>query len=191
MESADHHLPSATPLPPSRFTSRHVLRVLAAVLLVSATIYSVKIWKLDGQQLNSHRKQDLLAISPVFLFGAILWWYASRKIDEIARPIFRNKSDSAADPRVDLRNVCWLAASMVSGFVGLAAIVVGGTFALHGNDLRKAMPDFFSKLEQRLPKIQGLETTPAPIIWAGVLLVGIAVLALMLAMRRKVRPAKA
>ncbi|HVU37001.1 MAG TPA: hypothetical protein VHC95_01565 [Opitutales bacterium] len=193
MEPADDIPPSATPAQPrpTRFTSRHVLRMLAAVLLVSATIYTIKVWKLDGQLLTTHRQQDLLAISPVFLFGAILWWYAGRKMDEISRPLFRNRSDSPTDARVDLRNVCWLVLSIVSGFVGMAAIIVGGTFALHGKELHAAMPDFFNKLEQRVPKIQGLEATPAPIIWAGALLVGVAALALGLAMRRQARAAKA
>lgn len=179
-------LPPAQPQRTTRrLSSKHVLRTLAVILMASALAYVGKVLKLDSERLVTHSKDDLLAVAPIFLFGVILWWYAGRKVAELSRPLFRAPGDSATEARVDMRNFFWLGASLISGVVGLGAIIVGMTFLRFGKDLRMAMPDFFEKLEQSMPQVQKLEVTPAPVITAGILLVVIAILALVLAMRRR------
>ncbi len=130
MEPVDDILiPSAQPKRPTRrVTSKHVLRVLALILMAAALAYAGKVLKLDSERLVTHSKEDVLAVAPIFLFGVILWWYAGRKVDELSRPLFRAASDPATEARVDLRNFFWLGASLMSGVVGFGAIIVGLTF---------------------------------------------------------------
>ncbi len=188
MEPVDDILLPPPPAPaPSqkRLRSRHILRVLAVLLVGVAVYYCMKMVAIERASLNQHRLRDALSIAPVFLFAGLLWWYAGRRVDELSRPLFRGKGDASTDVRVDFRNVVWLVTSFVSGFVGLTAITIGAVFATHINDLKKVMPDFFDQLEQRLPQMRMLEKSPSPMIWSGVVLVVIAVLAMALAGRRR------
>ncbi len=57
----------------------------------------------------------------------------------------------------------------------------------YGKDLKNAMPEFFDKLQQSMPQVQKLEATPTPVIMAGVMLVVIAGLTFVLALRRRTR----
>lgn len=187
MEPVDDILIPQPKRPASRLASKHVLRVLAVILMAAALAYMGKVLNLDSEKLVSHSQEDLLAIAPIFLFGVLLWWFAGRKVDELSRPLFRGKQDAPTDTRVDVRNIFWLGASLLSGLVGMGAIIIGTTFLRYGSDLKRAMPVFFQKLEQGLPQIQRLEARPLPLILAGGGLVVFSLAMLALAMRRPSR----
>jgi hypothetical protein len=169
---------------PRRLTSKHILRVLAVILMAAALAYLGKVLKLDSERLVSHSRDDLQAVAPIFLFGALLWWYAGRS-GELTRPLFRSPGDPATEPRVDWCNFFLLGASLVCGVLGLGTVIVGLTFLRYGTDLRKAMPVFFAQLEKSLPFASKLEANPMPVVLSGVVLVVVAVAAYLLAARRR------
>ncbi len=186
MEPKDDILiPPTAPRSSRRMRSKHILRILAVLMMAAALGYADKILHLYGVATAAHRRAELLPAISIFLFGILLWWYAGRKLDEFSRPLFRNKNDAVADMRVDLRNVFWLGASLVSGFVGLSAVIIGWVFVRHGEQLRKVLPSFFANLEKRLPPVRQLEVAPEPLILTGVFLVVLAGVTLALAMRRR------
>jgi len=186
MEPKDDILiPPAPPSASRRLRTKHILRVLSVLIIAAALAYAGRVLNIDRMATPAHRRADLLPVVPILLFGILMWWYAGRKLDELSRPLFRSKSDSAEDVRMDLRNVFWLGASLVSGFVGLTAVIIGCVFVQHGEQLRKALPDFFANLEKRLPALRHLEVSPSPMIITGVLLVVLAGVTLGLAMRRR------
>ncbi len=170
-----------------RLTSKHVLRALAVILMVASLAYMGKVLKIDGEKLVSNRKEDMLAIAPFFLFGVLLWWYAGRRVDELARPLFRDKSDAPSAVRVDMRTILWLTTSLVSGLAGFSAVIIGVVFSRYAADLKKTMPVFFDKLERGLPQVQQLEAKPMPLIITGVALIVVSLVAVALATRQSRR----
>jgi len=154
--------------PSRRLSSKHILRVLAVLLVAAALAYADKILKLDSAATVARRRADVLPVIPIFLFGILLWWYAGRKMD-----------------RLELRNVFWLSTSLISGFVGLSAVTIGWIFLRYGEQLHRKLPSFFEDLENRLPTLRHLEASPGPLIATGILLVVLAGVALALAKRRR------
>ncbi len=185
MEPNDDILTPPTPPQQRRIRPKHVMRCMAVLLMAAALGYADKVLKIDSTAAPTVRRLDLLSTLPVFLFGILLWWYAGRKLDEFSRPMFRSRQDSATDVRVDVRNFFWLGASLMSGFVGLSAVIIGLVFAWQGKEIRKVLPVFFDNLEKQLPQLKSLETAPAPLIMIGALLVLVAGVTLALAMRRR------
>jgi hypothetical protein len=158
----------------NRLRTRHVIRHLAFVLMSVAAVCGNAVYQADMLAPASQRMADLFGVGVIFFFGVFLWWLGGRKMGELEQPIFRSNTDAPTDPRIDRRNIVWVAASLLAGFVGVASITLGATLALRRDVLITAYPF-----------LRHLNLSPKPLLAIGGLLVLLSIAALVLAMRRR------
>ncbi len=174
MEPVDDILIPPSARESNRFRTRHVMRMMAFILMAVAAVCGNEVYRGDLVASAAQRTTDMMGVGLVFFFGALLWWFGGRKIGEMDRPIFRSSKDAPTDLRIDRRNIFWVAASLLAGFIGLTSLTFGATLALRGKILMAAYPF-----------LRQLNLSPKPLIVIGGLLVLLSVAALALAVRRR------
>jgi hypothetical protein len=123
-----------------RFRTRHVLRMLAVVIMLVAMGYAGACLKLDVFGTRTQRLHDLIGISPTFILGLCLWWYAGREGAELNRPLFQTREEKAAQNAMNASRGLWLSLSILAGAFGMVSVIYGATMELHGQTLRRVLP---------------------------------------------------
>jgi len=158
----------------SRLRTKHVLRAFAVIVIIAAAGYASMLYRQDTASTIAHRQVDLLGVVPALLFGLVLWWYAGRKVSAINRPLFRNAADAESEVRMDRHNLFWVGVSMVAGFIGLSAATLGATLVLRREALITAYPF-----------LREVHLSGGPLIIMGGVLIALAVVAMVFALRRR------
>lgn len=163
------------PPPPSkpdarRLRSRHLLRILAFVIMVAALLYAGKVLKMNINDTPERRRSEVLGVCPLFLFGLVLWWYAGRKVDELDRPLFSRSGEADADVRLGVRSQFLVGTSVIAAFTGLCSVIFGAILAWQPAALAPVFPG-----------LAAVPLRPRPFLIIGALLIILGAVALGLA----------
>jgi len=150
--------------------SRHILRLLAFLIILAALCYAGKLLRTDVVSSRGQKISELLGLAPLFAFGLVLWWYAGRNVEELSRPLFGGAEAGNADLRLGARSPFLAGISVLAAFTGLCSLSFGVILAL-----KREM------IEQVFPALQQVPLSPRPFLIIGGLLVILAGVALGLA----------
>jgi hypothetical protein len=172
MEPIDDILIPPTPAKPEarRLRARHVLRVLAFIIVVAALLYAGKLLKFNADDTATQRWAAVTGVAPLFFFGLVLWWYAGRKVEELDRPLFRRPAENDTDARFGSSNQFLAGASVVATFTGLCSVIFGGILAWRPGALAPVSPG-----------LAEIPLQPRPFLLLGAMLIVLGAVALGLA----------
>jgi len=172
MEPIDDVLIPPAPTKPEnrRFRARHVLRVLAFVIVVAALLYAGKLLKFNAGDSPARRWSEVMGVAPLFFFGLVLWWYGGRNVAELDRPLFRRSADNDPTLRQNIRSQFLAGSSAIAVFIGLCSMTFGAILGWR--------PDALAPV---FPALAQIPLQPRPFLAIGALLIIVGVVALGLA----------
>ncbi len=162
--------PASRPTEARGMRARHILRLLAVLIVAAALLYAGKLLRADVVSSRAQKTADLLEILPLMAFGVVLWWYSGRNVEELSSPLFRGGAAGGGDLRLGARNAFLAGTSVIAIFTGLCTAVFGAILAVK-RDL----------LERAFPALEHVSLAPRPFLIIGGILVVLGGLALGLA----------
>jgi len=120
--------------------ARHILRLLAILIVAAALFYAGKILRADVISSHAQKTADLLGVLPLLAFGVVLWWYSGRNVGELSNPLFRSRTAGEDEMRMGARNAFLAGTSVIAIFAGLCTMVFGAILAVKRDLLERAFP---------------------------------------------------